>query len=242
MHRTLHLDSCSYPFLSAETCRSFDHYLFNTVGLSLPILMEVAGLSLATLFQRCCPNSDTEHPLFIFCGSGNNGGDGLVAARYLHQHLSHVHIIIPEQKTLSSHATQLLNMCHSLQIPVHHSIPTHLYTSWHAIDCLLGFGISGPVHTPYSDWIPTINTDASYILSCDLPSGMNPDTGVSLSDCIRPHTVLILSALKYYIKKIDRSNISMYFTDLGTHHFLQAFLNQYDYRNMFKTMDFVELI
>lgn len=62
-----------------------DQELFNEYGFSVDQLMELAGLSVASSIAKTYPITGTTHPtaILVCCGPGNNGGDGLVAARHL---------------------------------------------------------------------------------------------------------------------------------------------------------------
>lgn len=69
---------------SQEEAVKIDQELFNECGFSVDQLMELAGLSVATIIAKQYPiNTDTDRNVLICCGPGNNGGDGLVASRHL---------------------------------------------------------------------------------------------------------------------------------------------------------------
>jgi NAD(P)H-hydrate epimerase len=65
--------------LSAEEMRAWDQHTIATLGVAGEVLMETAGRGLAAVVQRLYPRG----PVLVLCGSGNNGGDGVVAARTL---------------------------------------------------------------------------------------------------------------------------------------------------------------
>lgn len=69
-------------YLSQQEAKELDSWLMSSSGaaFSLPQLIEMAGLTIATIIEKYYPKS---HRIFIATGPGNNGADGLVAARYL---------------------------------------------------------------------------------------------------------------------------------------------------------------
>lgn len=71
-------------FYSQQEAIDLDQHLFNICGFSVDQLMELAGLSVATAIQKTYPLGKlASNKVLICCGPGNNGGDGLVAARHL---------------------------------------------------------------------------------------------------------------------------------------------------------------
>ena len=70
-------------YLGQEAAREFDNALFNEYQFSIDQLMEVAGLCCAHAVGRAYPLIEGGRRVLVVCGPGNNGGDGLVAARHL---------------------------------------------------------------------------------------------------------------------------------------------------------------
>lgn len=76
--------------LTAEEMGRADRAAAERLGLQVRLLMELAGRSVAQFLLRHYP----EGPFWVFCGRGHNGGDGLVAARYLAQAGRRVHVVL----------------------------------------------------------------------------------------------------------------------------------------------------
>lgn len=75
-------------YLSQEEAQKIDQELFNEYSFSVDQLMELAGLSVAVALTKAYPR-EASHPKVLVCsGPGNNGGDGLVAARHLKMFVS----------------------------------------------------------------------------------------------------------------------------------------------------------
>ena len=165
----------------------------------LPTLMESAGLSLAKLCLALCPNA--EH-IWIACGPGNNGGDGIVAAIELqklgkkpyvsfcgkrvegasdisapHQTASRTSSSPPISAPIGDlRAAQLAALSHGIEL---HKVAPHYWDF--AIDAFLGIGIDQktprPIEGVMAHWLNLLNTGDSPVLCVDAPSGLCTDTG-----------------------------------------------------------------
>ena len=104
--------------VNAEEMRAIDNYAIEKVGLPGVVLMENAGRATFRVIQQMLGN--TPDPLvYIFCGKGNNGGDGFVVARHLWNEGIYVRVfcIVPE-KELSGDALTNYNILHNMNIPI----------------------------------------------------------------------------------------------------------------------------
>jgi len=144
-------------------------------------LMQRAGLGLARLARALAPHART---VWIACGPGNNGGDGLEAAMHLHQHGLAVVVTwlgnpqqCPEDARRSWQRAQEAGVCFSGQPPPDLG-PTDL-----CIDALLGVGLSAnaqrslPTNHPLLTTLAQVRTCAAPVLAVDIPSGLLSDTG-----------------------------------------------------------------
>lgn len=164
-------------------------------GLPILVLMENAGRAVALAVQHALrPGSR----ILIVCGPGHNGGDGLVAARHLHNALSTltdvtVLLAAPRDQFKEAAAAQL-RIVDAMKIPVESFSPGHSQLrDWLAlgspgdliVDALFGTGLSRPVEGPAREIIDTLNTSGRRILSVDLPSGLDCDTGEPLGAAVK---------------------------------------------------------
>ncbi|MEA2054992.1 MAG: NAD(P)H-hydrate dehydratase [Candidatus Thermoplasmatota archaeon] len=149
-------------------------------------LMENAGKAVADIvikkfrFKKCT----------VICGSGNNGGDGLVSACYLSKKC-HVEIIMVEEAK-SSLSRKNLRRAKKLGIPVHKygdkNLDEAIRKSDLIIDAMLGIGISGDLREPYSLIVKKINDARIPVISVDIPTGLGgkisikPDVTVTFHD------------------------------------------------------------
>lgn len=140
-------------------------------GVSKLKLMENAGYGLYKEIKKY-----KNKKILIVCGSGNNGGDGLVLARYLYIAGFDVKVLMlgTKFKKESGFNFQLLKQ-------INENIFTedkNLIDSYDVIvDAMLGTGVKGEIKEPYSSVIDMINNSKKTIIAVDIPTGLHPDTG-----------------------------------------------------------------
>ena len=154
--------------------------------VGLDVLMERAGASLADAAYRFSGGM----PALILCGPGNNGGDGYVAARHLAAQGVEVRVA-----ALAEPATDLARAARSAwDGPVEElksATPAPLL-----IDCLFGTGLSRGMEDAASKRLCDLAASAQLSLACDLPSGVEADSGVLLSPVPHVDLTVALGALK----------------------------------------------
>lgn len=185
--------------LTAAQMREVDR---RTIELGIPalILMENAGDRVVEfLAERFAPLSN--HRIAVFCGKGNNGGDGLVVARQLFTRFRcrALHIVLaaaPED--LHGEAAQNLQMLRACGCPFQAEITAETRLATIVVDALLGTGASGPATGRILAAIRDINTcfAAAKIVSVDIPSGMPSDTGQALGEMVRADYTITFTAPK----------------------------------------------
>ena len=158
-------------------------------------LMSRAGLAVARLAQAVAPHAMQIH---IWAGPGNNGGDGLVAARLLHQAGRRVSVsFLGDPTKLPPDAAQAFVLAQRAGVPLQAwagaPVPPHDL----AIDALLGLGASRAPAGAMAAAIDAINGGQAKVLAVDVPSGLNPDTGsVMGAAAVRAAFTLALLSLK----------------------------------------------
>lgn len=180
--------------LTAEQMREVDR---RTVELGIPnsILMENAGHRVVEfLVERFGPVSRQD--IVILCGKGNNGGDGLVAARQLltRFHLRSLHVVVTSPDD-DSEALRMLRACGG---SITTEITPEMRTATLVLDALLGTGLTGPARGTALEFIRAINNDFrnSKVLAVDLPSGMMSDSGESAGEVARADACITFTAPK----------------------------------------------
>lgn len=149
-------------------------------GLPQHTLMSRAGLAVARLARALAPHARC---IWVACGPGNNGGDGLVAAAHLHQWAQErggtpeviVTHALQDEARMPTDARQALHAARAAGVPFTPQPPAHFDL---AIDALFGIGAQRPLEGPLAQWLGVLRTSALPVLCVDLPSGLDPDTGV----------------------------------------------------------------
>ncbi len=169
--------------------RTIDNRTINDYGLSALVLMEHAGKAVADETLKLL--NKKRNKVAVFCGPGNNGGDGLVAARWLHHYGMQVEVFLLSDIAKSSLETRLnFDIIENLRLPRHHiqdnwpSLKEQLSYFNVVIDGLLGTGTHGQIQGLYKNIIDDLNANGVKIISIDIPSGLNADTGQSMGACI----------------------------------------------------------
>lgn len=140
----------------------------------------------------------TEH-WFILTGKGNNGGDGLVAARHLQDAGIRVTIVYADAPSqLRAGAAEQRNIVEALGIPA--LVWGEDRVEWEhgtgIVDALLGTGTSGAPRSHYAALIQAANDSGLPIVAVDIPSGLDADTGETHDPCIRASLTVVLACLK----------------------------------------------
>lgn len=190
--------------LTARELRELDVLAIEHVGIPGIVLMENAGRAVAKfVFDRLLhpPNE----PTVILCGSGNNGGDGFVAARHLLNGGVPVQVLLANKRSqLHGDAeTQLAileRMDHpAIEVvdPAAESIQSAVSRARVIIDGLLGTGSQGTPREPIASLIRAANANpAARRIAIDLPSGMVADTGEAHDPTFRADATVTLVAPK----------------------------------------------
>jgi hydroxyethylthiazole kinase-like uncharacterized protein yjeF len=156
-------------------------------------LMQRAGTAVARLALAVAPHA---RQVWVACGPGNNGGDGLVAATQLHRAGLAVRVsLIGEAARLPADARHALTEALRCGLPVTAEPPDAPVDL--AIDALLGLGASRAPQGAIAEAIGRLNRWSATVVAVDLPSGLNADTGQLLgAEAVRASHTLSLLTLK----------------------------------------------
>jgi len=157
-------------------------------------LMERAGLAVARLALAWAPHA---RQVRVWAGPGNNGGDGLVAARHLHGAGKEVSVcLLADPARLPADAARAWDQAVAAGVAIHvDHVPGDAVDL--DIDALLGIGARRAPEGAMAAAIQTINARRAPALAVDLPSGLHPDTGALLGrEAVRADTTLALLTIK----------------------------------------------
>ncbi len=205
------IPSTSMSFIDAKTAQLIDDRLMNQNGFSIDQLMELAGLSVANAAHELfvdkygVNNPKNNRKLLVFCGPGNNGGDGLVAARHLKYFGYSPTIVYPKQGK-STLFMNLVKQCIDLEIAVLGQTPSleEVNSFGLVVDGLFGFSFQGPVRSPFDEIIRSFRNTKTPILSIDLPSGWDVNDGDVHQTGFIPDAVISLTLPKNCMKSYNK--------------------------------------
>lgn len=155
------------------------------------LLMEGAGLALANVVKE---HLDGMKRVIVIVGMGNNGGDGIVCARHLHNAGFDVSVyLIGNIKKLSEDAVRHYEMLKPLEI-VTESINDNsgikkmgkrIRPGDLVVDCLFGIGIQREIEGVYQLVVEEINASNGYVIACDIPSGIKADDAIVMGCAVK---------------------------------------------------------
>ncbi len=166
-----------------------------TAGHPQPALMERAGLAVARLGLALAPHAAAVQ---VWAGPGNNGGDGLVAARHLHAAGLRASVaLLGDAAKLPADARAALRQAQDAGVSITDRGLPPASPDDLLIDALLGLGAARAPAGDIAAAIRAVNTHRGATLAVDLPSGLHPDTGACLGDeAARCTATLALLTLK----------------------------------------------
>ncbi len=180
--------------VTAAEMRQIDQDTIEGIGIPGIVLMETAGSAIVRAIKRHYP---TCQRIGIFAGKGNNGGDGIVIARQLAHVGRDVRIfLVSPPDSFTGEAQINLQIAKRLGLQIEEILtdtgfydtgdaPTTLASCELFVDAIFGTGLRGAVRSPIASIINAINSLPIPVLSVDLPSGLDADTGHPLGTCVQ---------------------------------------------------------
>ncbi len=196
--------------MSRDEVRRVDAWAIEEIGVPGVVLMENAGRSCAELArQKLAVALDPR--VCVFCGAGNNGGDGYVIARHLlNAGIPTTVVLCGARAKVQGDAKINLEILERLGHPVEPLSPDQEEVvarvqslSGNAsliVDALFGTGLRGLVQEAYRRIVEAVNALGRPILAVDIPSGLDCDTGQPLGIAIRAaYTVTFVAVKKGFL-------------------------------------------
>lgn len=173
------------PTLRSAQVREVDRLTAARFGVPTAWLMEAAGWQVA----RHCRGRTV-----VLCGRGNNGGDGLAAARHLHRWGRLAGVACTDAGALAGPAGDEAGALRALGVPI--AAKPDLGGAQVVVDALLGTGLSRPAEGVIAEWIEVINASGRRVVAVDVPSGLDADTGAAAGPCVRASVTVTLGLPK----------------------------------------------
>eukprot|EP00866_Antonospora_locustae_P000081 jgi/Antlo1/81/1360 len=180
-----------FNFMTQSEAAEQDRRLFE-LGLDVRMLIEVAGYSAFEVLAEILAETDVR-TVAVLVGPGNNGGDGLVIARYLRYAEYDVTVVCVRTKY-----ADLVDICRRVGVHVTESADVGAFDV--VVDALFGFSFRRPLREPYDALVRSLE-DARRVISIDVPSGYDVD---SAENCgFRPEAVICYTAPKVCCKGLS---------------------------------------
>ncbi|MBN1170485.1 NAD(P)H-hydrate epimerase [Candidatus Micrarchaeota archaeon] len=173
-------------------------------GLSIFDLMNDVGRVCAQIIQQ---KLGTGNRIVIFCGPGNNGGDGYATANYLKEKNDVRIIVVKEPKT------EPARKCHEKvkDLVVKHAVDADI-----VVDAILGFGAALPLKGEIRAYAKKINSMKAKKIAIDIPTGIDADTGEADGDSVKVDaTICLHKAKKGLIKAGKEISGELWIADIG---------------------------
>ena len=163
---------------TSEQMRLIDKKTEEIAGIPSIVLMENAAISCVSVILK----EENLKKVLIFCGKGNNGGDGFAIARHLYSKGIDVEVVLVCGSEFQGDALTNFEIISRLGLKITEIDDTHLLNdkiknSDVIVDAIFGTGISGEINGIAKEVIESINLHSKKVISVDIPSGVNADTG-----------------------------------------------------------------
>jgi NAD(P)H-hydrate epimerase len=183
-------------YVTADEMRKIDELTIREFQIDVLILMENAGRATATLATRMLDETPSGKRIASLVGGGNNGGDGMVAARHLANWGAEVDVIVGTARDrVKNVPLRQLQILEKMGLPI-------LFNDYDLknydllVDGLIGYGLEGNPRERIATMINDANKSGRPILAVDLPSGMNATTGETYEPCIKAASTITLALPK----------------------------------------------
>ena len=208
------------PYVTARQMAEVDRAMIEDYGIPLTQMMENAGRNLAHLARDRFFDGDPQGArVLVLAGTGGNGGGALVAARRLHNWGADVSLhLSADGAALSVVPRNQLEILEAMSVRL--GGPDELPdkpTVDLIIDGIIGYSLAGPPRGGAAELIRWANEQSASVLSLDVPSGMDPDTGEAAEPTIRAAATMTLALPKSgLVTEAGRDAVGeLYLADIG---------------------------
>lgn len=230
--------------LNAQQIRAWDAYTIQNEPIASIDLMERAALTCVEWIEK---QNWQKKAFKIFCGKGNNGGDGLAIARLLYELDYQVSVYILEFGKPGSDDFQInlqrlheltFTEIHFLQLKEHFPL---INTDEILIDALFGSGLNKPLESLAADLVDHINHSEALAVSIDLPSGLFIDQSSKGNKVVEADHTLTFQCYKLGLLVQENALFigDVHILDIGLH---QGYLQDQNFEQVFVERDFIKQI
>lgn len=212
--------------ITSQQMYSIEDNGYAIFGMKKLLMMENAGHGLADFVVSEKGPNLAGKKIISLCGTGNNGGDAMVASRHLSTQngievtvalLGDTKNIKTEETTVNWSIIQKMKSIEILKGPrVLELAENKIFDSDIIIDGIFGTGIKGEIREPFSSAIDLINASNAYVVAVDIPSGLDPNDGIFHEKCVKANATVTfhrikkgLTAKKDYTGKVHLEKIGI---------------------------------
>jgi NAD(P)H-hydrate epimerase len=186
--------------LTTDEARAFDRWAIERIGVPSLVLMENAAIAVADAIGDRYPEA---RRVAVFCGPGNNGGDGFAIGRQLVTRGYHVLFYLAAfDRPLSNDASRQLEICQALGLAI-----VEAGADWRAsaesagdadlvVDALFGTGLARPLEGAFAELVGWISESGLPVVAVDLPSGLDAGSGRPIGPAVRADLTVTFGAPK----------------------------------------------
>ena len=192
--------------ISSDQMYTIEDKAHNLIGMRRIYMMENAGHGVADFLISKFKNELRGKEILAMCGTGNNGGDGVVASRHLSFYYgARVRLVLlgfaDDLRTEEAKINwQIIQKMDSIEIiscnKINHKIKRAIENADVIIDGIFGTGVRGEIREPHASAIKLINKSKAYVVSIDIPSGIDPNTGRAHNTSIRADATVTFHRMK----------------------------------------------
>jgi hydroxyethylthiazole kinase-like uncharacterized protein yjeF len=179
------LSSSALPLINSRQVRQVDALAQERFGIGVDWLMEAAGWQVA----RHVPEGAV-----VVCGVGNNAGDGIAAARHLHRWGRLVSVSCIDSAKLSGPAARELEALRKAGVDVWPVL--QLQDAEVVVDAIFGTGLTRAPEGKFAEWIEAVNASGKRVISVDVPSGLDADSGLAYAPFVDADVTVTLGLPK----------------------------------------------
>ena len=207
-------DNCMV--MSRDEVRGFDSWAINTLRIPGVVLMENAGRGCAEVIVERLADIEGAK-VCIFCGTGNNGGDGYVTARHLvNAGVKAGVVICGDKDRIKGDGRVNLEIIEQMDVSIDRidmtagriagQVKTFAHRCDMLVDAIFGTGLKGDLGVEYAELIESINAQNIPIVAVDIPSGLDCDAGGPLGVSIKAAVTVTFVAVKKGFTNPDAVN------------------------------------
>lgn len=184
--------------LTRRQVREVDRLAIERYGIPGIVLMENAARAATDVAWRMV-HQQSDAQVLILCGGGNNGGDGLAMARHLHNRGIRITIgLATDPARYTGDARTNYTIAAAMKLPLQPATPELVAAVDYelVVDAVFGTGLEQSPRPPFDQLAAAVNHGRSHVLSIDIPSGLDADTGRPLGACIQASETITFVAEK----------------------------------------------